>query len=312
MNGRVYDYNVGRFLSVDPFIHGGSQGLNPYSYIMNNPLSGTDPSGYAPDKEEKKVKVFVLGSRIKRTVTVSASQTGNTVSINLTGGNGADQKAVANLIVGAAQSKGFNDVDSPANIAQDTSSSVSNTGNNVGETPSGGDSLQDQIKSDAHNAIMRTGQAGSAEAENSAGWVKTGETEDGIPRYSFIGEKLSQTKSKVSNFISMIRGESFKQCVAQCINNYYGDSYAIASSLSPLSLQGWLTHEATTHLEDKLSQKGNRNAWGSSKGEFDKGRRQLKTLSQFKKFNGASLILGAGAAGYQLGALGYCSAECIE
>jgi RHS repeat-associated protein len=51
MNGRVYDYNVGRFMSVDPFVHAGSQGLNPYSYIMNNPLAGTDPSGYSPEKE---------------------------------------------------------------------------------------------------------------------------------------------------------------------------------------------------------------------------------------------------------------------
>ena len=50
MNGRVYDYNLGRFLSVDPFVHlqGGSQGINPYSYIMNNPMAGTDPSGYLP------------------------------------------------------------------------------------------------------------------------------------------------------------------------------------------------------------------------------------------------------------------------
>lgn len=48
MNGRVYDYNLGRFLSVDPFIQapGNSQSINPYSYILNNPLSGTDPSGY--------------------------------------------------------------------------------------------------------------------------------------------------------------------------------------------------------------------------------------------------------------------------
>ncbi len=48
MNGRVYDYNLGRFLSVDPFIQepGNSQSMNPYSYIMNNPLAGTDPSGY--------------------------------------------------------------------------------------------------------------------------------------------------------------------------------------------------------------------------------------------------------------------------
>lgn len=51
MNGRVYDYNLGRFMSVDPFLHGGSQGINPYSYIMNNPLAGTDPSGYKPEEE---------------------------------------------------------------------------------------------------------------------------------------------------------------------------------------------------------------------------------------------------------------------
>ncbi len=48
MNGRVYDYNLGRFMSADPFIQDpeSSQSINPYSYIMNNPLAGTDPSGY--------------------------------------------------------------------------------------------------------------------------------------------------------------------------------------------------------------------------------------------------------------------------
>ena len=53
MNGRAYDYNLGRFLSVDPFIQapGNSQSMNPYSYIMNNPLSGTDPSGYTAECE---------------------------------------------------------------------------------------------------------------------------------------------------------------------------------------------------------------------------------------------------------------------
>jgi len=49
MNGRAYDYNLGRFLSVDPIIQfpANSQSLNPYSYLMNNPMSGTDPTGYA-------------------------------------------------------------------------------------------------------------------------------------------------------------------------------------------------------------------------------------------------------------------------
>lgn len=48
MNGRVYDYNLGRFTGVDPFIQFplNSQSLNPYSYILNNPLASTDPTGY--------------------------------------------------------------------------------------------------------------------------------------------------------------------------------------------------------------------------------------------------------------------------
>jgi len=48
MNGRMYDYNLGRFLSVDPFVAmpENSQAYNPYSYVMNNPLSYTDPTGY--------------------------------------------------------------------------------------------------------------------------------------------------------------------------------------------------------------------------------------------------------------------------
>jgi len=48
MGGRVYDYTLGRFLNVDPIVGNplNSQSLNPYSYIGNNPLSGTDPTGY--------------------------------------------------------------------------------------------------------------------------------------------------------------------------------------------------------------------------------------------------------------------------
>ena len=49
MNGRVYDYNLGRFMGVDPFIVGSenTQAINPYSYVLNNPLAFTDPSGYS-------------------------------------------------------------------------------------------------------------------------------------------------------------------------------------------------------------------------------------------------------------------------
>ena len=48
MNGRVYDPVIGRFLSADPFVQVPefSQSLNRYSYVLNNPLALTDPSGY--------------------------------------------------------------------------------------------------------------------------------------------------------------------------------------------------------------------------------------------------------------------------
>ena len=48
MNGRVYDPLTARFLSADPIVQDpmNMQSLNRYSYVWNNPLSYTDPTGY--------------------------------------------------------------------------------------------------------------------------------------------------------------------------------------------------------------------------------------------------------------------------
>ncbi|MEW5789796.1 MAG: RHS repeat-associated core domain-containing protein [Pseudomonadota bacterium] len=49
MNGRIYDPVLGRFMSADPMIQAPDnlQSYNRYSYVLNNPLSLTDPSGYS-------------------------------------------------------------------------------------------------------------------------------------------------------------------------------------------------------------------------------------------------------------------------
>ena len=49
MNGRIYDPHLGRFLSADPVVQapGDLQSYNRYSYVRNNPLTYTDPSGYS-------------------------------------------------------------------------------------------------------------------------------------------------------------------------------------------------------------------------------------------------------------------------
>jgi len=51
MNGRVYDPELGRFMSADPFVQApyNSQSYNRYSYVFNNPLSFTDPTGYTTE-----------------------------------------------------------------------------------------------------------------------------------------------------------------------------------------------------------------------------------------------------------------------
>ena len=52
MNGRTYDPTLGRFLQADPHVQAPTnmQNYNRYSYVLNNPMSMTDPSGYFFDK----------------------------------------------------------------------------------------------------------------------------------------------------------------------------------------------------------------------------------------------------------------------
>ena len=47
---RAYDPEIGRFCSPDPIVPapGNPQSLNRYSYVYNNPLKYTDPSGHQP------------------------------------------------------------------------------------------------------------------------------------------------------------------------------------------------------------------------------------------------------------------------
>lgn len=54
MNGRIYDPSITRFVQADPVVQDPlkSQSLNRYSYVWNNPLNSTDPSGYQRDCDD--------------------------------------------------------------------------------------------------------------------------------------------------------------------------------------------------------------------------------------------------------------------
>ncbi len=75
MNGRMYDPILARMLSPDPGVYpveqseNGitnptlSQDYNRYSYVLNNPLKYTDPSGYIRDKKRYKPKLVPRGTQ---------------------------------------------------------------------------------------------------------------------------------------------------------------------------------------------------------------------------------------------------------
>lgn len=58
MNGRIYDPQLGRFLSPDPMVSdpGFTQGFNRYAYVYNNPMRLVDPSGFNP------IEIFSLSN----------------------------------------------------------------------------------------------------------------------------------------------------------------------------------------------------------------------------------------------------------
>jgi hypothetical protein len=64
MNGRVYDPVLGRFLSADPFVGDtyDAQDYNRYSYVGNNPMNATDPSGYFSLKDVVKIVAVVVAA----------------------------------------------------------------------------------------------------------------------------------------------------------------------------------------------------------------------------------------------------------
>ena len=87
MNGRIYDPTLGRMLQADPFIQAptNTQSYNRYSYVWNNPMSYTDPSGYFTSSLRRgliKAATKVFGKDVVNIV-------GSTVSAVYGGGWGA-------------------------------------------------------------------------------------------------------------------------------------------------------------------------------------------------------------------------------
>jgi RHS repeat-associated protein len=89
MGGRVYDPMTARFLSPDPFVQSPDdlQNLNRYGYVLNNPLSLTDPSGLRWKPFRKIQRLF--HQAVKVVVQQAAGAVGATIGFVIGGPQGA-------------------------------------------------------------------------------------------------------------------------------------------------------------------------------------------------------------------------------
>lgn len=180
MNGRAYDYNLGRFLSVDPLIQepGNSQSMNPYSYIMNNPLAGTDPTGYKSEKEvERTFKVFKTGSRIPQRVTATDNGNG---SVSLSGGNSEAQAGVERALAGVGLA-----------VSKNNGASNSNSSSSAGANATGGNNSVTGIGSPASSNNGSPVASNSGVGLSSAESARTHFRSSEILRNTIPGQILS-------------------------------------------------------------------------------------------------------------------------
>ncbi len=62
MNARLYDPSIGRFLSADTIVQNPANGQshNRYSYVNNNPLNATDPTGHELANEDAAINSLII------------------------------------------------------------------------------------------------------------------------------------------------------------------------------------------------------------------------------------------------------------
>lgn len=106
MGGRIYDPDLGRFIQADPIVQDprDAQSLNRYSYVYNNPLSYTDPTGYAADCKSKECPATVYQQEQD---TAKAEKTrGSSKAQDVNKGNqSADLQNAAKVASGQTQSQ---------------------------------------------------------------------------------------------------------------------------------------------------------------------------------------------------------------
>jgi RHS repeat-associated protein len=176
MNGRVYDPGIGRFLSVDPVFQfpENTQSLNPYTYVLNSPLSFTDPTGYETKEDVSEKDNNTGGGSVKSdgkggmTVTVGTCEEGcetmsMTVSVDDSGAQGgmgvAGGQSVGSVSiegVGSAGVSGQSGKNSGQGARANETPAADSIGDRKSEKVDGGSSTGQLTPEERARAVLNT------------------------------------------------------------------------------------------------------------------------------------------------------------
>ncbi|MCV6626898.1 MAG: hypothetical protein OIF38_12425, partial [Cellvibrionaceae bacterium] len=110
----------------------------------------------------------------------------------------------------------------------------------------------------------------------------------------------------------VIKAHGYKQCIVGCLNTRYSGAFEIVGPLSPLSLVGVGSSLIEPTVDSMTRPKINRLAWQDSYKSMSTANRQYLLLKWLRMTSNASLVVGTGAIGFQVGAGGYCGLwECV-
>jgi RHS repeat-associated protein len=202
-NARLYDPALGRFLSVDPLIaHPGStQSINPYSYVENNPLNKTDPTGMAdqcadsddscnpPPATKPKPKPTATGSHIPGTRT----RVNNVVTLTMGPGS---------MMTVASPRQDTKAPNSTGNTNVNDGTSLSNKQ----QTSAGGNSTTDgdsgkALKYGLMHAIKKSGAKGTYWQD-----IYSGKTEGGVNDW----KKIAEATTGELDFFSQLSNSDYR------------------------------------------------------------------------------------------------------
>jgi len=174
MNGRIYNQELGRFLSADPLIQAPEnlQSFNRYSYVFNNPLTHTDPSGFKTKSKAAASEAATSSTQLAEAV----SSTEISSQDNIGGSTSESSEQVDDYYSDGSNTQ----VDQSSRATQNTTNpddenidSTANSGDKNGYgIGTGNKSAKDQAEKGAGDKFTQKGQANGGKQKGGGFWNK--------------------------------------------------------------------------------------------------------------------------------------------